>query len=34
MKVVAVNACDLAQNTHGLLSHFRAHTVTGKDDDS
>ncbi len=34
MKIVAVNVCDLAQNTHGLLRHFRADTVTGKDYDS
>ncbi len=32
MKVVAVNVRDLAQNTHGLRSHFRSDTVTRKDD--
>jgi len=29
---VAVNVCDLAQNTHGLGGHFRSDTVTRKDD--
>ena len=33
MKVMAVSACDLAQDTHGLFSHFRPHTVTRKDHD-
>ena len=33
MKVVAVNVCDFAQNTHGLFSDFRAHPITRKDYD-
>ena len=31
MKVMAVSPCDLAQDTHGLFSHFRPHAVTRKD---
>jgi hypothetical protein len=32
LKVVAVNVCDLLQNTHGLFSNFRANSITRKDD--
>ena len=31
MKAMAVNARDLAQDTHGLFRHFRPYTVTWKD---
>jgi hypothetical protein len=33
LKVVAVDVCDLLQNTHGLFSNFRANAISRKDYD-